>query len=59
MGDLFGAIDFDSWEQAIDTHVRGLARGYGNTITVEAAKKYCPPNWYHWYTVTLAEMETI
>lgn len=55
----WGAIDFDSWEQAIDTHVRGLARGYGYTISVEAAKKYCPPNWYHWYTTTLAEMETI
>lgn len=55
----WGSMDFDSWEQAIDTHVRGLARGYGYTISVEAAKKYCPPNWYHWYTTTLSEMNRI
>lgn len=55
----WGAIDFASWEEAIDTHVRGLARGYGYTISVQAAKKYCPPNWYHWYNNTLAEMNRI
>ena len=55
----WGAIDFSSWEKAIDTHVRGLARGYGYTISVQAAKKYCPPNWYHWYNNTLSEMQKI
>lgn len=55
----WGAIDFSSWEEAIDTHVRGLARGYGYTISVQAAKKYCPPNWYHWYHNTLSEMQKI
>lgn len=55
----WGAIDFDSWEQAIDSHVKGLAEGYGYTISPAAAQKYCPPTWYHWYSVTLAEMNKI
>ena len=55
----WGSMDFGSWEEAIDTHVRGLARGYGYTISVEAAKKYCPPNWLHWYNTTLSEMGRI
>ena len=50
---------WSSWEEAINAHVRGLARGYGYTISVEAAKKYCPPNWEHWYNTTLSQMEMI
>ena len=46
-------------EVAIRDHVAGLARGYGYTISVEAAKKYCPPNWEHWYNATLAQMNMI
>lgn len=37
----------------------GLARGYGYTISVDAAKRYCPPNWEHWYNATLAQMNMI
>ena len=55
----WGSESWDSWEDAIRDHVAGLARGYGYTISVEAAKKYCPPNWEHWYSATLAQMETI
>ncbi|WP_255467155.1 coiled-coil domain-containing protein [Raoultibacter phocaeensis] len=55
----WGTISWSSWEEAINAHVRGLARGYGYTITVDAAKKYCPPNWEHWYNTTLAQMEMI
>ena len=55
----WGSSSWSSWEEAIDAHVRGLARGYGYTISVEAAKKYCPPNWEHWYNTTLAQMEMI
>lgn len=55
----WGSYSWGSWEEAIDAHVRGLARGYGYTISVEAAKKYCPPNWQHWYDVTLAQMNMI
>lgn len=50
---------WSSWEEGINAHVRGLARGYGYTISIEAAKKYCPPNWEHWYNATLAQMEMI
>ncbi len=55
----WGSESWDSWEDAIRDHVAGLARGYGYTISVEAAKKYCPPNWEHWYNVTLAQMNMI
>lgn len=48
-----------SWEQAIDAHVRGLAAGYGYTITVANAQKYCPPNWEKWYINTSNQMALI
>lgn len=52
----WGSVSWGSWEEAINAHVRGLANGYGYTISVGSAKKYCPPNWEHWYNVTLAQM---
>ncbi len=55
----WGSTSWDNWEDAIRDHVAGLARGYGYTISVEAAKKYCPPNWEHWYNTTLAQMNMI
>lgn len=55
----WGSSSWGSWEEAIDAHVRGLARGYGYTISKEAAKKYCPPNWEHWYSATSAQMNLI
>lgn len=55
----WGSVSWGSWEEAIDAHVRGLARGYGYTISLEAAYKYCPPNAEHWYNVTLAQMNQI
>ncbi|MDR3307815.1 MAG: hypothetical protein LBS58_02795 [Coriobacteriales bacterium] len=55
----WGSVSWPDWETAIDAHVRGLARGYGYTISLEAAKKYCPPNWEHWYNTTLAQMGNI
>lgn len=55
----WGSCEWDSWEEAINDHVRGLARGYGYTISIEAAQKYCPPNWQHWYDVTSAQMNLI
>ena len=55
----WGGCSWGSWEDAIRDHVAGLARGYGYTISVEAAKKYCPPNWEHWYNATLAQMNMI
>ena len=55
----WGGCEWDSWEEAINDHVRGLARGYGYTISMEAALKYCPPNAQHWYDVTSAQMNLI
>ena len=55
----WGSESWGSWEEAIDAHVRGLARGYGYTISVEAAQKYCPPNWQSWYDRTLEQMNLI
>lgn len=55
----WGSVSWGSWEEAIDAHVRGLARGYGYTISWEAACKYCPPNAEHWYNFTLSQMNMI
>ena len=55
----WGSCSWGSWEDAIRDHVAGLARGYGYTISVDAAKRYCPPNWEHWYNATLAQMNMI
>ena len=55
----WGDCEWDTWEEAINDHVRGLARGYGYTISMEAARKYCPPNSQHWYDTTSAQMNLI
>lgn len=55
----WGSASWDSWEEAIPEHVAGLARGYGYTISIEAAQKYCPPNWEAWYNRTLEQMNMI
>ena len=55
----WGSSSWSSWEAAIDEHVRGLARGYGYTISIDAAKKYCPPHWKHWYDATCEQMNLI
>ena len=55
----WGSISWDSWEEAINAHARGLSRGYGYTVTVAGAQKYCPPNWEFWYSRVCAEMSKI
>lgn len=55
----WGAVSWGSWEEAINSHVRGLARGYGYSPTIEGAKMYCPPNWQHWYNSVVAQMNLI
>lgn len=55
----WGNSSWPNWETAIRDHVRGLATAYGSTITMEAARKYCPPNPQHWYSATLAQMNLI
>ena len=53
------ASEWGSWEEAIDAHARGLAEGYGYTISMSAALTYCPYNWQSWYNNTLGEMAQI
>jgi len=55
----WGSVSWDSWEEAIDSHVRGLARGYGYTVSIENARKYCPPNADFWYSRCVEEMNKI
>lgn len=55
----WGAVSWPDWDTAIRAHVAGLASGYGYTISVAAAQKYCPPNWEFWYSSVLSEMERI
>ena len=55
----WGNISWSSWEEAIYAHVGGLSRGYGYTITYEAACKYCPPNADYWYATVSAKMAQI
>lgn len=55
----WGSSSWGSWEEAIEAHVSGLARGYGGKLTLEGARKYCPPNWQAWYDRTLGQMNLI
>ena len=55
----WGSSAWSSWEEAINGHVAGLARGYGYSITYEYAKKYCPPNTDFWFNNTLNQMKKI
>lgn len=55
----WGAESWDDWDSAINDHVAGLAKGYGYTVSPEAARKYCPPNWEHWYTSVVNGMNSM
>lgn len=56
----WGQSSWNSWEQAINAHVMGLANaGYGPMITYEGAQRYCPPNYANWYKNTLLQMSFI
>ena len=51
--------NWSNWTEAINAHVAGLAEGYGYTISVANAKKYCPPTYLDWYAKTVNEMAKI
>jgi hypothetical protein len=53
------ALEWASWEEAINAHAQGLAIGYGYTISPEGAQRYCPPGWEEWYANTVNEMNSI
>ena len=50
---------WSSWTEAIHGHVKGLADGYGFTISVANAQKYCPPTYMDWYQKTSGEIAKI
>lgn len=55
----WGDSGWSNWEQAINAHVAGLASAYGYTLSYSAAQKYCPPNYDHWFSTTLAQMKSM
>ena len=55
----WGQSAWSDWDSAIRAHVKGLATGYGYTISYANAMKYCPPNYDNWYRDTLNEMAKI
>ena len=54
-----GNTSWGSWNESINAHVQGLAKGYGYTISLANANKYCPPTYEDWYAKTLAQMQLI
>ena len=56
----YGSSGFSSWEEGINTVVRGLGSSlYGGHLTQEAARTYCPPTWQDWYANVSSEMSKI
>ncbi len=55
----WGQSSWSSWPEAIKAHVAGLAKGYGYSVTLEKAMKYCPPNAQEWYVQCVGEMRLI
>ncbi|MDR1016957.1 MAG: hypothetical protein LBL67_05830, partial [Coriobacteriales bacterium] len=55
----WGTSSWSDWPTAINSYTQGLARGYGYTITMAAARKYCATDPSSWYRTTLAQMRRI
>lgn len=55
----WGRSSWGSWEEAIRSHVAGLARSYGGELTTGAAQKYCTSNPSGWYANVSAQMAMI
>lgn len=55
----WGSSSWGSWEEAIYSHVAGLAAGYGYTLDYEDALKYCPPTADDWYYSVASQMAQI
>ncbi len=50
---------WSSWTESINGHAAGLSEGYGYTISLANAQKYCPPTYQDWYQRTITEMVKI
>lgn len=55
----WGSSSWGSWEEAIYSHVAGLAAGYGYTLDYDDALKYCPPTADEWYSNVASQMAQI
>ena len=55
----WGDTGWSNWDDAINAHVAGLAKGYGYSMSLACAQKYCPPNYVNWYNNTLNQMALI
>ena len=55
----WGSSSWGSWDEAIWSHVGGLASIYGGQLTWAGAQMYCPPNAAAWYSSVLANMNRI
>ena len=53
------ASEWATWEEAIFAHAKGLAHGYGYTVTEAGAQAYCPLNAEEWYSKVVSEMNSI
>lgn len=56
---LSGWRSFGSWDEGIRAHVAYLMRMYGPSLTISAAKTYCPPTYMDWYNSVSSEMNKI
>ena len=54
-----GFRTFSSWDEGITAHVRYLRNMYGTTLTIAAAKRYCPPTWQDWYNKVGSQMNLL
>lgn len=52
----WGKVNWSSWEEAIEGHIKGIAKGYGNISPQQMNKSYCPPN-KNWGNKVQAEMD--
>lgn len=55
----WGSSSWPDWDTAIVSHVQGLAHGYGGTLTIEGALRYCGENNQEWYSSVAAEMNSM
>ena len=55
----WGGINWPDWETAINAHVKGLADGYGYSVTREGATSYNYETPAAWYDRVLEEMAKI
>jgi peptidoglycan DL-endopeptidase CwlO len=54
----WGTKHFSSWDESIPQHVAYLARKYGS-LSLDAARTYCPSSPEEWYTSCRREMDKI